>query len=236
MFNKSFSFVICFAVFTICMAPQPAHANWWEFFFPSLKEDEGPDPSETLQAPFADPDAVVLAPAENGVIKKETPIHIRHRPSADIADWVQQIVPDLMSYSASDYKGQYAVKSQLLDETAQQEYVKFLKNKNYLKTLKTGKYDIRAFVAEIPLLMNEGAVEGRYRWLYKAKVMVTYIEAGLTDYPDEDDVITQTMYVTVQVGRIEGLEGKTNEDGEVLNEHGVLIESFNAKVVKDNQG
>jgi hypothetical protein len=222
------------ALALIASSPVPAHADsWLEFFFPSLKKEK-PDPSLTGMAEFADENQVITAPTvEEGLPENSTPLHIRHRPSADIAKWVENILPDLMSYEADRYKEQYKTKVLLFNPTAKAAYLKFLKESNFIKTLETGRYDINAFVEEIPMIMNEGDVEGRYRWLYKTRVMVTYVSKGATDYKlvKDGETVTQTMHVTVQVGRAKPSELPQLPEG-MDNQHGLMIESFDVKVIK----
>ncbi len=207
--------------------PSPAYAGWLEFFFPSLEKKE-PDPSKTLKAPFADPDAVIIAPrAKEGLPDNNTPLNVRHRPSSLIGRWVESALPDILSYRAKEYKKQFKEKTVYFNDVAKAQYIKFMQDSNYIKILETGRYDINAFVVEPPLLMNEGVVEGRYRWLFKSKVMVTHVKSGTKNYKQvkKDDAVTQTMYIITQVGR----------EKDVKNEHGVLIESFSAKIVKEKK-
>ena len=216
--------------------PSQARADGWlEFFFPSLKETK-PDQSVTGRAEWDHGDGVVTTPTiEEGLPENSTPVHMRHRPSADIAKWVETVLPDVMSFEVDTYKDDYKKKVVFFDKTAKNEYLRFLRDSNYLKTLETGRYDINAFVEEIPMILNEGEVEGRYRWLYQARVMVTYVSKGATNYKlvKEEDTITQNMFVTVQVGRLEPKDFPTFPEGmEDMNPHGIIIESFNVKVVK----
>ncbi len=232
LFRKLFLFLFC-AYSMLVVFPQSAYAEGWlEFFFPSLKSKE-PDPSETLQAPFASPDDVVLTPTvDKGLPDNSTPLHIRHRPSADIALWLENTLPDLLSYDAENFKAQYDKKIAFLAKPAHGEYYKSLQDMNFLKTLETKKYDIKAFVQEIPMIMNEGDVEGRYRWLYKTRMMVTYVIKGATNYKlvKDEDTITQSLFVTVQVGRVNESDLPPLPEG-MKNDHSVLIESFNAKII-----
>lgn len=215
-------------------APSPARADGFlEFFFPSLKKKEY-DPTATGVAEFANTDQVINAPSvEEGLPENATPINVRHRPSSDIAKWVESTLPELLSYNADLYKEQYKKKVLLFNTSARAEYLKNLHEKNFLKTLDTGNYDINAFVEEIPLIMNEGEVEGRYRWLYKTKVMVTYVSKGATDYKlvKEGETVTQSMYATIQVGRLKTADLPVLPEG-MENPHGLIIESFDIKLIK----
>lgn len=221
--------VSLFVAFCLLVAtPAPVRADsWLDFFFPSLKKKE-PDPADTLQAPFADPDAVVLDPDQagsEGLPDNNTPLQMRHRPSADIAKWLETQIPDLFSYDSKNYKEQYKEKIKNLDTAGKAEYLKFLQDNNFLKTLDTGRYDVKTFIEDVPIVVNEGPVEGSYRWLFQLDVMVTYVQSG-ADYTKglkDDQIINQKMNIFVQVGRVKGAK----------NEHGVLIETISGKLVKN---
>jgi hypothetical protein len=213
------------SVFLLFAMPAPAHADGWlEFFFPTLKE-QGPDPSETMQAPFANPDAVIDEPnPSEGLQDTATPLHMRHRINSAITKWVEDTVPELMSYNTADFQQTYKQKRKKLSETGNKEYVAFLKDKNFLTTLNSGKYDVRAFVTDLPEMKKEGAVGGRYRWLYRVEVMVSYVPSGLRDYKlaNDKETITQEMVIFLQVGRHNNVD----------NEHGILVETWSGKIVR----
>lgn len=218
MFSAGFSANVASA------AAQPEEWSWWEIFFPHLKE-KGPDPSETLQAPFADPDAVIDAPSSSGQFNENaTPINLPHRINTEIAEWLEAKVSDLLTYQAEGYQDQYKAKVMpLMTKPAMAEYVKFLQENNIVTSLKSGAYDVRGFVQDVPVLVNEGEVGGRFRWLFQVKVMVSFVKSGLKSYRDVgngQENVTKEYIATVQIGRVE----------DAGNPDGVLIESWTAKM------
>lgn len=203
------------------LMPQPAQASWLDFFFPQLKE-KGPDPSKTLQAPFADPDAVIEPGADkDGLGENSTPLNLRHRSNAVIAGWVEKAVSDLLSYDAQKYNAEYKVKSKLFDKEGLLEYVRFLQQQKVVAALKSGQYNVRDFVKDVPILLNEGDVAGRYRWLFQVSVMVSYMKTDMKSYKDDaaDNQISKDYTIYVHVGR----------SPDAKNEHGILIEGWELK-------
>jgi hypothetical protein len=96
--------------------------------------------------------------------------------------------------------------------------IPFFYRKNGLtKVLESKKYYIRSFVQETPLLLNEGTVEGRYRWLYEVPVMISYMDRNMHGYKDVQPV-SQTITLKIQVGRA----ADQSKD--------ILIESWTGKV------
>lgn len=208
--------------FSTAITP-PANANeFFDFFFPSTSKE--PNPALTLRAPFADEDAVIEEMDASGNASNQTPIHLRHRTNDVITLWIQSLVPDMISYKAQNYEAQYSEKIKNFTKEGAVEYVNFLNQRNFIKTLKTGRYDIAGFISDYPVIINEGAVDGHYRWLYQMDVMVTYIESGASDYKNikKGNAVSQEFVLTFQIGR----------SREAVNEHGLLIDSWDVQLKK----
>lgn len=213
---KGFCFIFALVVCVLAGGATPSRAGWFEFLFP--QPNDKPNPAETLRAPFADEDAVIVEMDATGRAANRTPLHLRHRTNTVVTRWVQQNIPNLLSYKAQDYKRAYGKNIAYFSKVGADEYLQFLKDKNFLKTLETGQYDIAGFIQDYPILLNEGAIDGYYRWLYQMNIMVTYIESGVSDYKSlkNEGSITQEFVVNFQLGRHKDVD----------NEHGVLIETW----------
>ena len=195
--------------------PQEEKGNWWDVFFP--EGPKGPSPAETLRAPFANEDAVVDDLTESGEAINATPLHLRHRTNDVMAKWVQLIVPALLSYKAETYNAQYSENIKLFTEGGKKEYLKFLQDASYITSLKSGQYDVSGFVESYPIVLNEGAVDGRYKWLFRTDIMITYLQKGVDPYkPGQDAPTSQAFELTFQIGRHRGID----------NEHGTLLETW----------
>ncbi len=214
-------FYLFLLFFTIVFSYVPsAQAGLLDFLFPAPKEN-GPTPSDTLRAPFADENAVIDDMDSMDNIQNSMPLDQKHRTNNVIIQWLQMTVPDLISYKSDGYEDQYKQKVRSFSKSGAEDYVSFLHESNYITTLKTGRYDISGFVQDFPIVVNEGVVDGRYQWVFQTSIMVTYLEAGMTEYKAGKgvDSITQEYVLTFHLGRVEG----------VKNEHGVLIESWDYK-------
>ncbi len=223
MHNFRFLLNFTFILASISTFSTPAKANGLlDFFFPKI--NKGPSPAETLKAPFADEDAVIEEMDASGNAANQTPLHLRHRTNDIITSWVQITIPEMITYKAKSYNKEYRDKIKYFDRIGLAEYIKFLKERNFITTLKTGRYDISGFIKNYPIILNEGAIDGRYRWLYQANIMLTYIQSGTRDYSNikQEDAITQEFILTFQIGR----------SRQATNEHGLLIESWDVKPVK----
>lgn len=200
--NKNLVFLI------LCMAlvfsATPASAEGWvEFFFPTLKSVE-PDPAETLTAPFAE-DAGANKIVKPALPENETSLEYPHRNAAQIGEWVVIAVSEAMTFEKQNYQQSINESSRHFSESGKQQYLTFLQDNSILRVLESGKFHIRSFVQETPVLLNEGPVEGRYRWLYEVPVMASYMDRNMKDYdraasPDQQPV-NQRVSLTIQVGR-----------------------------------
>ncbi len=201
-----------------------ARASFWDFFFPKKAEDTAP--TADMKAPFANEDVVIEDMDEFG--NEIIDLSERHRTSTIITGWVQDVVPQLLSYTAANYQTEFREKSKNFASSARNEYVAFLQKQNLINTLKSGRYNINGFVTDYPVIINERTLENRYRWLYRTKVMVTFIEANkvkgkvystLGDDPGHQNPVSREYTLTFQLGR----------DQNADNPHGLKIESWNIK-------
>lgn len=223
VFMRARFFVLLVGVmFSLGSFASSAQAGWLDFLFPPA-EEEGPNPAETLRAPFADPDAVIDDMDSVDNLQNSTPLHQKHRTNSVMVRWLQQEIPTLLSYQSAGYVDQYNEKAKIFTKSGLENYVSFLHGRNYITTLKTGRYDITGFIQDYPIVINEGVVDGRYQWVFQTNVMVTYLEAGLEDYQQSSsESISQEYTVTFHVGRFEGIK----------NEHGILIDSWDVATKK----
>lgn len=183
-----------------------ARADIIDFLFPGLR-DKGPDPAQTLQAPFADirtPDGGQMGPEPQGaklLPENSIPLELPHRSTNEISDWLVTAASESMTFQSGDYSKDLAATAVYFDEGGRKQFEDFLAQNNILKVLETGKYHVRSFVKETPLLLNEGAVGGRYRWLFEVPLMLSYMDRANSDYKSKAQPVNQLVKLTVQIGR-----------------------------------
>ncbi len=219
--------VLLSSVFVI--APKQSHAGWVEFFFPMLK-DEAEDPANTLRAPFAEPeegedveateeqtDTVDLRNPSN----KSVPLNLSHRSDRDIGRWVTTAVADAITFVEEDSAAEMEEHKAKFDKNGWAEFEKFLADTNMIKVIESDRYQLRSYVKGTPLLLNEGSVSQRYRWLYEVSADISYMDRNVKDY-DKAEPQTRNLRILVQIGR--------HKDAN--NEAGIFIERWDGKVVR----
>lgn len=189
------------------LAPQAAHAvDWVGFFFPSLRQAE-PDPSSTLIAPFANPKDIQAGPVQPGVKpenrlpENRVPLDTPHRTVDQVGKWLEMAVSEALTLKSGAALDE-SLKSNMahFDAGGAAQYRAFLDGGKVIDTLRGGRYRMNGMSQDVPLLLNQGAVDGRYRWLFEVPVIVTYIESDADGYKNAKP-ITQSLMITVQVGR-----------------------------------
>jgi len=207
---------------TIISAPAQARKSFLEGMMPFLYDrgDENiPPPSETLQAPFAyDPAKPVQK--EVGLPQNAIPLNQPHRGQDDISRWVVTAVSEALTFSEKEYRPKIEeAAEQFFIPAAARQYQSFLRDNKILGVLEGRRYRVQSFTQGRPALLNEGALQGQYRWLYEVPVMVSYMDRLNFDYR-ENSPINQKYTLMVQVGRQKG----GGFDGE-----GIAIESWALK-------
>ena len=219
---QRFLFLVCFCIGAMFVS-QPAHAGkLLEFFFPSLR-DAGPDPSQTLKAPFAEDD-VVAANEGGGAAHSEAsmvPLHLPHRSEEIISTWVVTAVSDSLNFNGQNYQDDIKKSFVHFDDGGRSEFEAFLKDNKIMDVLQSSQYSVQSYVSAPPLLLNEGAVNKRYRWLYQVPVTVSYLKKGTTSYKGVE-ATNQHFLLQVQVGRNEEAKGDL----------GTFVERWSGRSVK----
>lgn len=220
MINYSKNIIL--AIFSLLfLAASPAQAaGILEFFIPALREAEE-DPRVTLKAPFYDGDTENEA-VEKAVNFSAVPLDQPHVLDKEISEWLMQSVSEIMTFEQDDYQKDIAETEGYFNESGEQLFTAFLQQQNIQNVLESRRYFVRAFVQSTPKLLNEGAIDGVYRWLYEVPVMVTFMPRGMRDYKKQD-AINQNMVFTIQVVR------DLQKDG-----LGIAIERWDGKRVKNS--
>lgn len=192
-----------------------AHARktLWQILFPYNAPPSEPPPSKTLQAPFADPVADgkpetdgqdplhPLYDYKNGGQGETTGLDKVHRSPEEIADWLERAVSDVLNIAADNFETHMRLLKTGMNETALNDFTAFIQSSNMLDNLRSHRMRLAGVVDATPLLLNEGVVAGRYRWLFELPVTASYMPAHVTSYGKLEPV-TQRVTVTVQVGRV----------------------------------
>lgn len=192
-------------------APLPAQAGWLEFFFPTLAPKPY-DPTQTMRAEFAPPpqgDAAAdanTAPAKVTLPEDHIPLDRAHKDNDELGQWLMMALAESLTFSQGDINAVLTKTRFYFDDAGYAQYTAFLRESAIQQSLQSGRYTVHAFAQEKPLMLNQGAVDGRYRWLLEIPVMVSFIERGAKDYKKIKPVNKNFIFL-VQIGRLPPKEG-----------------------------
>ena len=218
---------VVLAVFLLMTASGQAQARG--SFFQDLKDaffgtDQAPEPDPRLTgvAPFTDRGADTDKTAENMGLAYENngykpDLDAPHRRENQIADWLTANISVVLETGITDYAEHLKAIETQMDSYAIADYQKFMQQTNILGRMQQERLGLHAFVEQRPFLLNEGAVGGRYRWLFEVPVTLTLLPEGSTTYRNMEVPPSYRLVLRVQVGRV-------NIEGD-----GMLIESFEAR-------
>lgn len=230
-------FLIAFVVFAILISivvgvgstvsqSEQGYPDLLAKWFPSVFRDKsttGPDPGETLQAPFIANGAtnedtkdqwgdLYVADESNDAIAN---LAVSHRPAVQVGGWLKEQVTFILSFAPENYETHRQEIRSIMSFKGFEEFEKFLNSTNLLGALKNGNRDLHSYILENPELIHEDAVEGRYRWLFAAPVNINLIPKGSENYEQDVNSVNREIMIQIQVGRI---DNNTND--------GMQIESW----------
>ena len=206
----------------------PAHAKGFlEEWFPFLFEepDTGPKPEQTRQAPFIAKGAIDTTQSQQlGIEYKpfaalESGIDIAqpHRQPAQITEWATKVVSVCLDMDPAAYATHEKTVARAMTPFALESFKAFMAKDNLLSALQSNDLVMRSFVTEPSRLLNQGTVQGRYRWLVETPVTISFLPRGTESYKDIQPK-SQRINVRMQIGRVpeKGLDGMMVETLEFL--------------------
>lgn len=196
--------------------------------FPQYFQDRDTStaPAETLRAPFADPSLPPVAPTplmQFGIGVSELDktagknLDVPHRNQDELAKWLDRAVAETMSFSPASYPDHIKHLATGFTPEGLAQFQAWVQNANLIQAMETGHLQMNGFVQEAPFLLNEGVVNGRYRWLFEIPVMISFFDKDVKFMKSSTQIKeTRRLLVRLQIGRVAtgGLE------------NGVLIETW----------
>lgn len=214
----------------LLLVPDTAYAqkksfleDWFPFLFE--EEDTGPKPEDTLQAPFMEKGAGTSAvTALPGVDYQPQPalesgmaLDQAHRQPAQVEQWVEKVLIDGLDFDPLRYEAHLVTLNENMTPYAQEAFKAFMDKDNLLTALKSNDLLMRVFISQPGRTLNQGALQGRYRWLIETPATITFMPRGLLDYKNVKPK-SQALTIRTQVGRVEqgGSDGLMIETLEII--------------------
>lgn len=228
------AFFLFLTVGLTLLSAQPAHADLLRALFPSMYRDTY-NPYATMKAPFAEKDDQEtqeppqlqtpedidkLIPKPSEVI----PVHLPHATIKDIKNWITTAASDALTFENSNLKQEQKDALEYFTPAGQKQYLEFLDTNDILAILRQGEYRVSSVVEAPPIFIGEREDQGRYKWLFEAPMLISYINKDAESY-DKNTPFNRQAVLKIQVVRVNNTESKT---------HNILIELWQGSVSKQN--
>lgn len=178
--------------------------------------DEGPKPEETLQAPFGndrpkdvkdmskDQAKIMDMYANDKSVNSNDDLTQPHRSPEQIGEWISGIVTLALSIDPKTHAVNAGKFKPLFSPYAWNEYLTFVSSSQLIETLQKNDMTLTAFSEKKPSMLQEGSLDGAYRWLYQVPVMLTYYKRDTKSLKGGAKAADQTQRITIniQLGRV----------------------------------
>ncbi len=124
-----------------------------------------------------------------------------HRQPTQMAVWASKAISDSLDLDPLRYDAHLASLNTALTPFAQDAFKAFMAKDNLLEALKSSNLIMRAFVTEPSRVLNQGPIQGRFRWLIETPVTISFMPRGVNDYTGIQPK-SQRVNVRTQVGRV----------------------------------
>lgn len=203
-------------------------------------------PGQTLFSPFNDlpedstphnkVDELVpyVGPTDQG--SETSALDMPHRSQGEVADFLVHAITEMLSMGVDPtdksrkkpwtYEDHLQMLSTGLDANALAQLGGFMEKSNILQILQANNQIMRIIVDDQPLLLNKGAVDGSYRWLYEVPVTLSFLKPGAKSYENAPTDLNQHVIIRMQVGRVPKKRVDHKEDPGIDE---MMIQSFDVK-------
>ncbi len=178
--------------------------------FPFLEQrKKGPQPEDTLRAPFADPEIANETSPELPV--NAVPLDKPHRNDALIGEWVATIVTESLATNNREFEAHLRTVRPHFTTAGFENFRQFMMSEDIQELLKARNLEMHNFVKDRPFLLNSAALQGRYRWLFEIPVVLTFLPPDVHDYKRQKPLNKEYTF-HIQVGRA----GEGHQDIDIL--------------------
>src|SRR5262245_54638010 len=104
----------------------------------------------------------------------EAPLDQKNITATALSSWVALALPDLLTYGYDDYMERFKQTARYFTIKGWGKYVEALERSRRLESMTQYKTRIGTRIKGDPVLVNEGVLEGRHRWVFVVPVVSTH--------------------------------------------------------------
>ncbi|HVV69309.1 MAG TPA: type IVB secretion system apparatus protein IcmL/DotI [Gammaproteobacteria bacterium] len=139
-----------------------------------------------------------FATTRDGKIIRMYPLSEPAISTSELLQWAATAATAANTYNFVNYRKELQAASEYFTPTGWKEYQDALKASRNLETVTSKKLTVNAVATGAPIIVDQGVVNGRYKWKIQMPILVTY-ESSSTN-------ISQPSLVTMLVSRVSTLD------------------------------
>lgn len=139
-----------------------------------------------------------FATTADGRIMQLVPLSQRNMSQAALLSWVSQAATDVMTFGFHDYQRRLQESSRHFTRRGWESFSRALQQSRILEGVEKNQQVVTAAPKSAPVLLQEGVVNGKYRWVVQLPLNVTYRSGSVSK--------TDVMNTQIVIERVPSLE------------------------------
>lgn len=144
------------------------------------------------------PQPKYFATSINGRLTPLIPLEVPNQSDSAVLQWANQAAIAAYTYNFVNYQNELKSASKYFTRTGWGHFLRELEASNSLEIVKRKKLIVSAVAVRAPIILQKGALAGRYAWRIQIPILVTYQSAS--------EFMRQKNIVTLLVKRVSTLE------------------------------
>ncbi|MEM6812037.1 MAG: DotI/IcmL/TraM family protein [Pseudomonadota bacterium] len=172
------------------------------------------------QAPFIETMGLDVVSVPYLEQKQAITLEEPHRTSKEMQIWVTGVIGDSLFFRSGQLAQTIPQNRKFFTEEGFSQYETYLRESGIQSNVDENGYDVNVYVEQQPLLLNSGAIDNVYRWLYQLPITMTFLPKNTVNLlGQQNNMFNQKVTVRIQLRRV--LDDNALE--------GLQIESWNIR-------
>lgn len=141
-----------------------------------------------------------FATTADGRIMQLVPLDRPNMTSAALMSWVAQATTEVMTFGFHDYQRRFQQASRHFTKTGWESFTLAMQRARIIDSVQALQQVVTAAPRSAPVLIQQGVLNGKYRWVLQMNLQVTYKSAG------QGSSRTDNLKLNLVVERVPSLE------------------------------
>jgi len=144
-----------------------------------------------------------FATTADGRIMQLVPLDRPNMATAALMSWVAQATSEIMTFGFHDYQRRLQQSSRHFTQHGWETFTVALNQSHIIEAIQAAKQVLTASPRNAPILVQEGVFNGKYRWIVKIPLQVSYKSGGAGAGTSDRN---ENLNVTLVIDRVPSIE------------------------------